>query len=83
MNKALSTSELIRIVLILALVFFAMYIFGYPIISAPVTTALVYFVLIYRRRIRGLEERVTEKPLGGSGTIPVAPSGDSTSSTDA
>ncbi len=83
MSKALSTSELIRIILILALVFLGMYIFGYPIISAPVATALVYFVLTYRRRIRALEEEVAQKPFGTSGTIPAAQSGDSTSSTDA
>jgi hypothetical protein len=84
MSRALTTSEWIRMILILAVVFLGMYIFGYPIISAPVATVLVYFVLAYRRKIRVLEGQGTLKPLGAAGSVPPAESGDSTpSSTDA
>lgn len=79
----MTTVELIRMFLVLAIVFFASFLFT-DIIGAPIITVLVYFVWQYRRKIRSLESRLADAT--GHPTEPV-PSGSESqlppSSTDA
>jgi hypothetical protein len=59
MSRRSTTFDSFRLILVLALVFLVS-LYGTGIIGAPVITALVYFVLIYRRRIKALEKRLSE-----------------------
>jgi heme/copper-type cytochrome/quinol oxidase subunit 2 len=59
MSKAPTMFDSIRMILVLALVFL-LSLLGTNIIGAPVITALVYFVMQYRRRIKALENRLSD-----------------------
>ncbi len=59
MSKPPTMFDSIRLILLLAVIFL-LSLLGTNIIGAPIITALAYFIVQYRRRIRVLENRLSD-----------------------